>query len=66
MLREVIQARCDRCGQNKCYEHGGIITAKSRIRDDGWEERLDKLLCADCLTAFDNMVETFFNEIIDV
>lgn len=65
MLREVIEARCDRCGRNKCYPHGTPLNPKTQIEVDGWEERLGRLLCADCVRTFDSMTEKFFNEIWD-
>ncbi len=63
MIEMGIQARCDRCGQNKFYSSNGIIPAKTMMESDCWEERLGKTLCCECASIFDEMTEKFFNEI---
>lgn len=65
MIVPGMEARCDRCGNNKFYPDGGIIARSERIRMDGWEVRLGKTLCPDCAAAFDKLTEQFFNEIWD-
>ena len=65
MIVPGMEARCDRCGENKFYPDEGIIPRSERIRIDGWEARLNKMLCSECVALFDKMTDKFFNEIWD-
>ena len=51
---------CDRCGQEVFYADGpynGIDQAFI----DGWDVRVNKDLCPNCVSKFDEMIEHFFD-----
>lgn len=64
MIRSGIEIRCERCGTHAFYMNDGPVSPSTAMDSDGWDVRLGKDLCCECVENFDAMVEKFMNEII--
>lgn len=64
-LHKGIEVRCDRCGANDFFDtflHGA---EDQTVKVHGWDIRHGKWLCPDCVRLFDELIDKFFDEVLD-